>query len=199
MSLLSLSYSFPKSSQLSPPSSSESDELQPTKKHKTHKMSSSQCKKTSKAARDTRLDVRDQKEGEYKGEEREGGGSEEAESQHTGGGAAASHHRHKYVGDLSPVQESPEYKTDEINYQELELALSRLNSEISELPGDLMEETQITHTVMVTSTQQQLQPLKEDEDSLFQGISLVESTCLYTQLQETLLTLLKATSQFVLS
>ena len=91
------------------------------------------------------------------------------------------HHRHKYVGDLSPVQESPEYKPEEINYKELEkdlnLALSRLNSEISELqvdPEDLTEETQITHTVTVTSTQQQ--PSEDEEDSLFQGIVL-DGTC----------------------
>ena len=95
---------------------------------------------------------------------------EEEELQYTGG-AVPLHHRHKYVGDLSPVQESPEYKPEEINYQELEkdlnLALSKLNTEISELPGDLTEETQITHTVTVTSTQQQ--PSEEEDDSLFQG------------------------------
>ena len=97
----------------------------------------------------------------------------EEEYQYTA--AAALHHRHKYVAvsDLSPVQESPEYKPEEINYQELEkdlnLALLRLNSEISELqvdPEDLTKETQITHTVTVTSTQQ---PSEEEEDSLFQG------------------------------
>ena len=85
-------------------------------------------------------------------------------------------HRHKYMGDLSPVQESPEYKSEEMNYQELEkdlnLALSKLDSAISQLPSDLMEETQITHTVMtITSTQQQQQqqPAEEEDDSLFQG------------------------------
>ena len=95
---------------------------------------------------------------------------EEEESQYTGG-AAPLHHRHKYVGDLSPVQESPEYKPEEVSYQELEkdlnLALSKLNSEISELPDDVTEETQITHTVTVTSTKQQ--PSEEEDDSLFQG------------------------------
>ena len=82
------------------------------------------------------------------------------------------HHHHKYVGGLSPVQESPEYKPEEINYQELEkdlnLALSKLNSEINELPSDLTEETQITHTVTVTNTQQR-PPSEEEDDSLFQG------------------------------
>ena len=85
-------------------------------------------------------------------------------------------HRHKYMGDLSPVQESPEYKPEETNYQELEkdlnLALSKLHSEISQLPSDLTEETQITHTVTtITSAQQQQQkqPAEEEDDSLFQG------------------------------
>ena len=111
-------------------------------------------------------------EGEERGglEEEE----EEEESQYVGG-AVPLHHRHKYVGDLSPVQESPEYKPEAINYQELEkdlnLALSRLNSEISQLPSDLTEETQITHTVTVTSTQQQQeqQPSEKEDDSQFQG------------------------------
>ena len=91
-------------------------------------------------------------------------------------GTVVPQHRHKYMGDLSPVQESPEYKSEEMNYQELEkdlnLALSKLDSAISQLPSDLTEETQITHTVMtITSTQQQQQqqPAEEEDDSLFQG------------------------------
>lgn len=94
----------------------------------------------------------------------------EGEEEEFSGGAVPLHHHHKYMGDLSPVQESPEYKPEEMNYQELEkdlnLALSKLNSEISELPSDLTEETQITHTVMVTNTHQKQQ---KDDDSLFQG------------------------------
>ena len=99
-------------------------------------------------------------------EEEEGGGGggegvEEIEPQYT------APHRLKYTGDLSPVQESPEYKPEEMNYKELEkdlnLALSRLNSEISELHVDDEEvreeeetfETQITHIVTVTQTQHQ--------------------------------------------
>ncbi len=106
----------------------------------------------------------------------EGLEEEEASSQYTGG-AVLLQHRHKYMGDLSPVQESPEYKPpEEMNYQELEkdlnLALSKLKSEISQLPSDLTEETQITHTVTtITSTQKQRQPQpsEEEDDSLFQG------------------------------
>lgn len=91
-------------------------------------------------------------------------------------------HRHKYTGDLSPVQESPEYKPEDQNYKQLEkdlnLALSKLNSEILELHVDeeVREEsveTQITHTVTVTNTQQ---PLEED-DNLFQGKKGKEFYC----------------------
>jgi hypothetical protein len=106
----------------------------------------------------------------------EGLEEEEASSQYSGG-AVTLQHRHKYMGDLSPVQESPEYKPpEEMNYQELEkdlnLALSKLNSEISQLPSDLTEETQITHTVTTTTNTQKKrrqQPSEEEDDSLFQG------------------------------
>ena len=103
-----------------------------------------------------------------------GEGLEEEESSQYTGGAMAPQHR-QYMGDLSPIQECQEYKPEEMNYQELEkdlnLALSKLHTEISQLPSDLTKETQITHTMtMITSTeqQQQQQPVEED-DSLFLG------------------------------
>lgn len=82
--------------------------------------------------------------------------------------------RHRYAGNLSPVQESPEDKPEEMNCHQLErdlnIALSKLNSEISDLhvEQDLREEsveTQITHTVTITSTQQP----QEEEDIPFEG------------------------------
>ena len=164
------------STQPAPPKSETLDQHQPTKRHKSHKSGSgSSIGTTSRGVKKTRKVSNDvDPAGCDESNENEGGRMvEEEESQYT------VPHRHKYVGDLSPVQESPEYKPEELNYKELEkdlnLALSRLNSEISELQVDetVREgsvETQITHTVTVTNTQQLSKEEEEEEDSLFQGV-----------------------------
>lgn len=167
-----------------PPSSPKSAKFadnQTTKQHKTHKngggsntiATSHHAKKTHKVSNDVDPADCDEKD------ENEGGRMVgEEESQYT-----VPHH-HRYAGDLSPVQESPEYKSEELNYKELEkdlnLALSRLSSEMSELQVDEevraeSVETQITHTVTVTNTQQLSaeKEEEEEEEGLFQGALLL--------------------------
>ena len=147
----------------SPSKRKESGNTSPAKKCKTHKSGGGSC-----CSSGSRRSVND--DGSFPAdEENKEQTIEDAESQQY-----TAPLRHRYTGDLSPVQESPEYKPEEQNYKELEndlnLALSKLKSEISELHveeevKEELVETQITHTVTVTSTQQ----LSDEEDNLFEG------------------------------